>query len=467
MSTPLTATLRAGRRLGFLLAAASVGPLAAASTLNNTPDQTMTGGVVGAQFGGAINAQADLNRDGFKDLIVSANTGSDQRGRIQVFNGSRQGFATTPSFTYEGPMDWAQVGASPVVADVNGDGWPDLIVGATNHSGAQAYTGAVLVFLGSANGFPATPSQVIEGPSTNSFFGFKLHGLGDFNGDGFADIAVSAMGANGSAGQIYVFAGSGQGLSPTPVSTLSGRAPWIYFGRIFDVGDVDGDGIADIVVGMVSPTGGIPGMAWVYKGTRTGYASTTWDTLFPVQQADSDLFGDTVTVLGDVDGDGFVDVAVGAPYHLGANAAPTGLVTVYYGSAAGLTASGRTQLLQGDDVPRLSLLGGNMLGNRDMNGDGYPDLLVGPSLYARPNDETKPWPGSVWVYHGGPTGFTPKPKLLAWGQPQSRDELGTTLEAAQVMGDKSLDLIAGSPLYNGGAQDQGIVRVYRGLNARD
>lgn len=470
----MTSLFSMARRTALALAAAGLCAGAhadprSADSKTRQPAQTIPGKTVDGQFGGLLNGETDFDKDGYKDLIVGSNTGPDQRGRVQIFRGSRAGLATEAWFNYEGPMDWAQVGTSPVVADVNGDGRPDLVMGAPNWSGAQQYAGAVLVFLGTAQGFASQPSQVIEGPSSNSYFGFVIRKLGDFNGDGKADIAISALGVDGSRGAIYVFTGSAGGLSATPVATLQGAAPWMYMGRVFDAGDIDGDGIADIVVGMTPPLdAGVPAMAWVYKGTREGYAPTRTDTLMAVLPQEGDTFGDTVTMLGDVDGDGFGDVAVGAPMHTGATPTPTGLITVYYGSARGLSASGRTQLLKGDDVPSLVMLGGNVLGQRDMNGDGRPDMLVGPTMYSRPIDETMPWPGSVWVYEAGPTGFSAKPKQIARGQPNSRDELGTSLEAAQVTGSKALDLIAGSSLYSAGnVSHSGVLRIYKGTAPRN
>lgn len=455
------------KRATLALAAMAGMGWAGATTLTHQPDWVVEGPIANAQFGGTINAQGDLNKDGFKDLIVSSGSTSQGtlRGAIEVYYGSRKGPSKTAGWRYEGAMDWAQVGASPVVTDVNGDGWPDLVVGAYNQTGSMPYNGAVLVFLGSAKGLPATPSQVLEGPSTNSFFGWKIRALGDFNHDGYGDIVVSAIGANNNLGALYVYKGSASGLVPTPVSTLSGTPPWTNFGRIFEVGDTNGDGIPDILIGAISPTGGIPGMAWIYRGSASGYASPSSETLFsPVDLADSDGFGESVAVLGDVDGDGYPDVAVAAPSHLqdGRN---SGLIAVFYGSAKGIAASGRTQILQANSSKML-YLGMNMLGGRDFDGDGRPDLVVGTADVARPNDPTQPFPGGIWIYRGSATGFDTTNIYKVYGAKGSRDEVGISLEVGDVTGDGVMDLITGSGLYTDTLEYQGVARIYRGVKTQ-
>lgn len=456
---------KTGRAVLALAAMAGAG-LAGASTLTRQPDWVVEGPIANAQFGGMVNAQGDLNKDGFKDLIVSSATTAQgtQRGAVEVFYGSRKGPAKTAAWRYEGTMDWAQVGSSPVVADVNGDGWPDLVVGAYNQSGAVPYNGAVLVFLGSAKGLPATPSQVLEGPSSNSFFGWKIRALGDFNQDGYADIAVSAIGANDNLGALYIYQGSASGLASTPVSTLTGAGPWTYFGRIFEVGDTNGDGIPDILVGASSPVGGIPGMAWIYRGSTSGYANTKAETLFaPIALADSDGFGNSVAVLGDVDGDGYPDVAVAAPSYF-QDTKNFGLITVFYGSANGIAASGRTQIVQ-PNSGNMSFFGMNMLGGRDFDGDGRPDLVVGTADNARPNDPTEPFPGGIWIYHGSATGLDTTNIYKMYGKRNSRDEVGITLEVGDVTGDGVMDLITGSGLFTDALTNQGVLRVYRGTRS--
>lgn len=453
-------------RAALALAAMAGAGLAGASTLTRQPDWVVEGPIANAQFGGMVNAQGDLNKDGFKDLIVSSATTAQgtQRGAVEVFYGSRKGPAKTAAWRYEGTMDWAQVGSSPVVADVNGDGWPDLVVGAYNQTGAMPNNGAVLVFLGSAKGLPATPSQVLEGPSSNSFFGWKIRALGDFNHDGYADIAVAAIGANDNLGALYIYQGSASGLATTPVSTLTGAGPWTYFGRIFEVGDTNGDGIPDILVGASSPVAGIPGMAWIYRGSTSGYANTKAETLFaPIALADSDGFGNSVAVLGDVDGDGYPDVAVAAPSYF-QDTKNFGLITVFYGSANGIAASGRTQIVQ-PNSGNMSFFGMNMLGGRDFDGDGRPDLVVGTADNARPNDPTEPFPGGIWIYHGSATGLDTTNIYKVYGKRNSRDEVGITLEVGDVTGDGVMDLITGSGLFTDALTNQGVLRVYRGTRS--
>jgi len=421
--------------------------------------------VVTLPGGGQFSVQVDINRDGYRDLI-STSTGQNHRGIVDVRYGSAKGFKQKADFHYEGPMDWAQVGSSPMAMDVNGDGWPDLVVGASSYSGSQLYTGALLVFFGGPNGFAATPSQVVEGPESYSAFGFSARTLGDFNHDGYADVAVSAGTDNGKQGRIYVYAGSPNGLVLKPESTLAVPGlSWWYFGLRFDTGDVTGDGIRDIVVGAPTSTSqDRPGLVYIYKGSRTGYTNAVSELLVaPGELSSLDEYGSSVAILGDVDGDGFADLAVAAPAYnpsggTGTIASP-GRIFVYYGSANGFNASGRTQILKAADADGFSYFGEVMLGQRDFNGDGYGDLIVGASQRQRGPMGTQPFPGFLWVYTGGPGGFTKAPYKRN-GTPGSTDGLGAVIDAADVTGDGQMDILSANP--DTPSNPAGLLRVFRG-----
>lgn len=445
-------------RWGLAMLAVMSGTAAHAWSAARLPEITIAGG-------GALNAQVDINRDGYLDLI-STSPGTNHRGVVEIRYGSSKGFKQKADFRYEGPMDWAQVGSSPMAMDVNGDGWPDLVIGAYSYSGAKQYAGAILVFFGGPNGFPATPSQVIEGPEENSFFGFTMRSLGDFNRDGYADIAVSAATGGDTQGKIFVYAGSPSGLVLKPESTLAyPMLSWWYFGRTFDTGDLNGDGIFDIVVGAPTAYGqGRPGLVFVYKGAAGGYVNSANQTLVaPDYLTPGDGFGSSVAVLGDVDGDGFADLAISAPNYLPAGSSgdtvSPGRIFVYYGAAGGFNASGRTQILAAPDPDGFGFFGEVMLGQRDFNGDGFADLIVGASLRQRGLQGTGPFPGFVWIYTGGPAGFTKAPYKRS-GAAGSVDGLGAILDAADVTGDGQMDIITANPVAP--TNDQGLLRVFRG-----
>lgn len=455
-------TLRRGvswcARLGLVIFSLAHGGQAQAWSAARLPEVTIPGG-------GPLNAQVDINRNGYRDLISTA-PGTNHRGIVEVRYGSAKGFKQKADFHYEGPMDWAQVGSSPMAVDVNGDGWPDLVVGAYSYSGTTQYSGALLVFFGGPNGFPSKPSQIIEGPAANSLFGFTARSLGDFNHDGYADIATSAETDGGAQGKIFVYTGSPTGLNPQPASTLAApMMSWWYYGRTFDAGDVTGDGLADIVVGAPTAWGqGRPGLVYIYKGSRTGYANQAQEMLVaPAALTPGDEYGATVSVLGDVDGDGFADLAVSAPayYPAGAGGATVspGRIFVYYGSANGFAASGRTQMIGAPDADAFGFFGEVVLGQRDFNGDGYADLIVGASMRQRGLTGDQPFPGFLWIYTGGPNGFTKAPHKRS-GTPGSVDGLGAIIDAADVTGDGQMDIITANPAAP--SNPAGLLRVFRG-----
>ena len=147
---------------------------------------------------------------------------------------------------------------------------------------------------------------------------------GDVNGDGYADVLVTAPGSNGDLGELYLFLGGPGGLKAVPDQTLRAPAPGLeFFGEgACPAGDVDGDGYDDVAVSGRDARG--RGRVYVYRGGPDGLANLPSWEIDGLGQGDR--FGWWVAPAGDLDGDGLADLAIGA------DASPAGAVSVVYGS---------------------------------------------------------------------------------------------------------------------------------------
>ncbi|RZD31675.1 MAG: hypothetical protein CXT74_04860, partial [Methanobacteriota archaeon] len=226
--------------------------------------------------------------------------------------------------------------------DVNGDGYADVVVSAYDNNGGGGDAGEAYVYHGSASGLSATPDWSDQGEATNDYFGWSVASAGDVNGDGYADVIVGARyndGAATDAGEVYVYHGSSSGLSATPDWSDQGEAAGDHFSyHLASAGDVNGDGYADVIVGAIKNDGAgtDAGEAYVYHGSSSGLSATPdWSDQ---GEAASDWFGISVAGAGDVNGDGYADVIVGAYRNDGA-ATDAGEAYVYHGSSSGLSAT--------------------------------------------------------------------------------------------------------------------------------
>ena len=170
----------------------------------------------------------------------------------RVFGRRAGATGTTSSATWE-----MTVGArsAPVVAswgttpDVNGDGFADVLVGAIG--GGYGDAGRAYVYLGGPGGPSQSPATILTGDAPGRYFGGSVASAGDVNGDGFADVVVGAVGAYGGSGRVYLYLGGATGLATSPATTITGNDGFTSnFGdSVASAGDVNGDGYADVVVG--------------------------------------------------------------------------------------------------------------------------------------------------------------------------------------------------------------------------
>jgi len=176
--------------------------------------------------------------------------------------------------------------------DLNGDGISDVAVAATSD---------VYVFQGTAGVFPLRPTSTIAAPLGATQFGNAMSGAGDVNGDGFGDLVVGAIGSS----NVYLYLGSATGIATAPARTLGPPPGAVTFAvTVAGVGDVNGDGYGDIVVGASGS-----GTAYIYQGMPTGVATSPAATMTFAATSNG---GHAVAGAGDVNGDGVGDVIVGA-----------------------------------------------------------------------------------------------------------------------------------------------------------
>ncbi|RMG44335.1 MAG: hypothetical protein D6718_10260 [Acidobacteria bacterium] len=433
-----------------------------ASGLETTPAWTAESDQTSAYFGGSVSTAGDVNGDGYADVIVGAyqyDNGEANEGRAFVYHGSASGLETTPAWTAESDQASASFGKSVSTAgDVNGDGYSDVIVGAYLYDNGEANEGRAFVYHGSASGLEPNWSWRAEAGQDVARFGCSASTAGDVNGDGYADVIVGAEEYdNGQAaeGAAFVYHGSASGLETSAAWTAESDQAYAYFGHsVSTAGDVNGDGYADVIVGAYYYDNGEEdeGRAFVYHGSPAGLETG------PAWTAESDLafarFGSSVSTAGDVNGDGYADVIVGA-YHYHNGEATEGRAFVYHGSASGL---GMSPAWTAESNQAGALFGYSVSTAGDVNGDGYSDVIVGAYLY----DNGQSSEGRAYVYHGSPAGLETTPAWTAESD-QTDAEFGHSVSTAgDVNGDGYADVIVGAPYYDSGETDEGRAYVYHG-----
>ena len=484
------------------------------ASLNGTNGFRLDGVAVDDLSGRAVSAAGDVNGDGIDDLIIGASNADpngDESGSSYVVFGkdtstmgdfpatmSLSSLNGTNGFRLDGVAANDNSGkAVSAAGDINGDGFDDLLIGAPAAAPNSYDSGSSYVVFGkdtaTMGDFPATISLSslngtngfrLDGVAEGHNSGSALSGAGDVNGDGIDDLLIGARYAgpnDNNSGRSYVVFGkdtatAGDFDATLALASLDGTNGFRLDGvaandrsgyAVSSAGDINGDGIDDLLIGALyaDPNGNDSGSSYVVFGNSAGFtatlnlASLTGTNGFRLDGvASNDRSGRTVSSAGDINGDSFDDLLVGA-YFADPNGSNSGSSYVVFGkdtaTVGGFPAALNLASLAGTDGFRLDGVAADDRSGRavsvagDVNGDGFDDLLIG-AYGADPNNSTS---GSSYVVFGGTAGpgLAPAVGLTPASMAFGNVMLGQTSapQAVTLENTGSADLVLGTLALSG------------------
>jgi len=418
-------------------------------------------GFYGQELGTRVGTAGDINGDGYADIF--AKTGPN-RDTTFVWYGSSTGL---PSIENTDNAQWSGEGGGNIyfrvgstAGDINGDGYSDLISGEMYWSNGQTNEGRAILYYGSGSGLGAAEAWSVEGNSGGAFLGYSVASAGDVNGDGYSDVMVGAYtytSGQSLEGKVFAYYGTATGLPTTASWTAeSNQANALFGGSVASAGDVNGDGYADVIVGAHGYTSTLTaeGAAFVYFGHNTGLSAAS-DWLTVGGQANAHC-GASVASAGDVNGDGYSDVIIGTPGwdDSGAN---NGRIRVYYGLSS-------QPLVAYDE--KFGANAGECFGScvasaGDTNRDGRSDVIIGAPNYSNGQSQE----GRVYVYYGTSTGIG---NATVWTKEENQAgaHLGAWVApAGDVDGNGYSDICIVAPDFDYPETGEGMVWVYYGSSS--
>jgi len=367
---------------------------------------------------------ADINRDGLADLIV----GADRENCVYLFHGDPSGQPVSAGSVV---LSEPSFGEHLSATDINGDGWTDLVVGSDH---AADDDGKALVYLNGQGSWPLSPTQELLGKDPQGRFGINA-ALGDFDGDGYGDVAISAYEAKfaSNVGKVFLHRGGPAGLDPNSFVELRSSTDRGLGFSLAAAGDVNGDGYADVLIGSYGEDA-----SYVCYGGSVPPLSGPIDSCTrctKIVGPDSGQFGFSVGGAGDVNGDGYADVLIGA---LAWNT-HTGRAYLYLGGSAGVQKS-PASTMQG--TAEEGAFGHTVSGAGDVDGDGFADVIIGQPSYLPEALER----GRAFLYRGGTGGLESAPVEIGSPNPSLKLLFGLSVTGAgDLDGDGRSEVAVAAP----------------------
>ncbi|WP_341794117.1 MULTISPECIES: hypothetical protein [unclassified Rickettsia] len=397
-------------------------------------------------LGGSVSSIGDLNGDGIPELLIGAinyPSGNGQ-GATYVVSGASINLNAGGSFSiapapgivmFVGENNGDQSGFSVNnIGDLNGDGIPELLIGAPYYPSGNLQ-GATYVVSGASINLNAGGSISLTGWSTagngivrfvgensGDFSGYSVSSIGDLNGDGIPELLIGADAYSYAQGATYVVSGASINLNtggsfsiaPAPgIVRFAGENPRDFSGySVSSIGDLNGDGIPELLIGVPYYSNGNElGATYVVSGASINLNAGGSFSLTPVTgivrfvgENDGDQSGTSVSSIGGLNEDGIPDLLIGAEGYL--NGTDQGATYVVSGASINLNAGGSFSLTPvTGSIDRLvgesnnDYFGASVSSTGYLNGDGIPELLIGAPFY--PSGTSK---GATYVVSGAALG---------------------------------------------------------------
>ncbi len=327
----------------------------------------------------------DVNGDGLADVVWVENDeaglgvtdgGARLTPRVRVQLGQRGTTPSAPSMTELTGMEFV---GSRLIADVNGDGFGDLV--GTRIDSAPVPSSSVVVLFGSATGLRPTPRITSSPDATFALFGTPVLAIGDADGDGWAEFASCSPVIERDSttpGRCHLYSSNHEGIEPRPRRTLSlptfgpGVSVRGLLGQATSQGDVNGDGFGDLMLVsdqyLSDRDTALEERVWLFLGQRAGIADRPSQSVLSPERRNA--FGFNLSILGDQDGDGALETVLAAPLGSGAP------IFVFNGDASGVRTPARQVLPStiSGERNRASIAIG------DVDGDGLGDVAIGRQI---------------------------------------------------------------------------------------
>lgn len=353
-----------------------------------------------ARMGTSVSKAGDVNGDGFGDVIVGAplyNNGQlYETGAAFLYYGSASGITPDNYKLLPGYQGGALTGSAvSSAADINKDGFDDVIYSAPGFDVSDYDEGIVIVCYGSADGLNAQAADTISGSQSEAWMGYSLSGAGDINNDGFDDIIIGAPhydNGQKNAGMALIYYGSQQEIKKNIFTLLDGSQADAHFGWAVSSANTNNDLFSDVAIG--APGFNSKGAVFTYEGSVNGI-SAAGQLLTQAEQNNAELGSSLANV--DINGDNYSDLVIGSP-----RVNEEGAVFISMGSSSGLNTVVENLSLGGQLYARY---GSAVSEAADINGDGYNDVIVGAPLNGASDQ------GAAFVLYGKPN--DPLPVRLA------------------------------------------------------